>query len=108
MTTKTLTTTWGSLKISITSELHLNPYSELRQALQGFAKADGLPEESSETLIQAALNRAYYEPIRKPNKNKAAQVLGSLGGKAGRGASKARSSEQMRAAANKRWDAYRA
>jgi hypothetical protein len=31
-----------------------------------------------------------------------------LGGKAGRGAAKRRSSEQCRAAVNKRWEAYRA
>ena len=35
--------------------------------------------------------------------NKAAQALGRLGGKAGRGRSKARTSEQARAAALARW-----
>ena len=38
----------------------------------------------------------------------AAAALGSLGGRAGRGAAKARSSEQARAAVNARWDRYRA
>lgn len=38
----------------------------------------------------------------------AAQILGRLGGKAGTGASKRRSSEMCRAAVNKRWAAYRA
>ena len=38
----------------------------------------------------------------------AAQILGRLGGKAGRGAAKRRSSEHCRAAVNKRWEAYRA
>lgn len=35
--------------------------------------------------------------------NKAAQALGRLGGKAGRGAAKARTSEQARAAVLARW-----
>ena len=38
-----------------------------------------------------------------PAKNKAAQSLGRLGGKAGTGASKARTPEQARAAALARW-----
>jgi hypothetical protein len=38
----------------------------------------------------------------------AAQILGRLGGKAGRGADKRRSSEHCRAAVNKPWEAYRA
>lgn len=38
----------------------------------------------------------------------AAQILGRLGGKADRGAAKRRSSEQCRAAVDKRWAAYRA
>jgi len=37
-------------------------------------------------------------------KNAAAVALGRLGGKAGTGAAKARSSEQARAAALKRWE----
>lgn len=37
-------------------------------------------------------------------KNKAAVSLGRKGGKAGRGAAKARTSEQARAAAQARWD----
>jgi hypothetical protein len=36
-------------------------------------------------------------------KNKHAQALGRLGGKAGRGASKARTSEQARSAVMARW-----
>jgi hypothetical protein len=36
-------------------------------------------------------------------KNKAAAALGKKGGKAGRGAAKARTSEQAKAAANARW-----
>ena len=38
----------------------------------------------------------------------AARILGRLGGKAGRGASKRCSSAQCRAAVNKRWSVYRA
>ena len=38
----------------------------------------------------------------------AAQIQGRLGGKAGRGAAKRRSSEHCRAAVNKLWEAYRA
>lgn len=38
-----------------------------------------------------------------PPKNRAAVVLGRLGGRAGRGTSKARPSEVMRQAALKRW-----
>ena len=38
----------------------------------------------------------------------AAQISGRLGGKAGLGAAKRRSSEHCRAAVNKRWEAYRA
>ena len=41
-------------------------------------------------------------------RRQAAQILGRLGGKAGRGAAKRRSSEHCRAAVNKRWAAYRA
>lgn len=37
-------------------------------------------------------------------KNKHAVALGKKGGKAGRGAAKARTSEQARAAAQARWD----
>jgi len=37
-------------------------------------------------------------------KNKHAQALGKKGGSAGRGAAKARTSEQARAAAKARWD----
>lgn len=37
----------------------------------------------------------------------AAQILGRLGGKAGRGAAKRRSSEHCRAAVTKRWEACR-
>lgn len=39
--------------------------------------------------------------------NKAAQSLGRLGGKAGTGAAKARTSEQARAAVQARWKKYR-
>ena len=41
--------------------------------------------------------------MKKRIKNPAAQALGSLGGKAGTGKAKARTSEQARTAANKRW-----
>jgi hypothetical protein len=41
-------------------------------------------------------------------KNKAAVSLGRLGGKAGTGKSKARTSAQARAAVNARWAKYRA
>lgn len=44
--------------------------------------------------------------MNKP-KNPAAVTLGSLGGKAGRGASKRRTSEHYRQAALKRWRAKR-
>lgn len=37
----------------------------------------------------------------------AARILGQMGGKAGKGDAKRRSSEVCRAAVNKRWDAYR-
>ena len=40
--------------------------------------------------------------------NRAAQSLGRLGGKAGRGAAKARTSAQARAAVQARWAKYRA
>ena len=40
--------------------------------------------------------------------NRAAQSLGRLGGKAGTGKSKARTSEQARAAVQARWARYRA
>jgi hypothetical protein len=40
--------------------------------------------------------------------NRAAQALGRLGGKAGTGKAKARTSEQARAAVNARWAKYRA
>ncbi len=39
----------------------------------------------------------------KPTKNPAAVLLGSLGGKAGTGKAKARTSKQARLAALKRW-----
>jgi hypothetical protein len=39
--------------------------------------------------------------------NKAAQALGRLGGKAGKGAAKARTSEQARAAVQVRWKKHR-
>lgn len=39
--------------------------------------------------------------------NKAAQSLGRLGGKAGTGAAKARTSEQARAAVQARWEKHR-
>ena len=39
--------------------------------------------------------------------NKAAQSLGRLGGKAGTGAAKARTSEQARAAVKARWEKHR-
>ena len=39
--------------------------------------------------------------------NKAAQSLGRLGGKAGTGAAKARTSEQARAAVQARWKKHR-
>ena len=39
--------------------------------------------------------------------NKAAQALGRLGGKAGTGAAKARTSEQARAAVQARWKKHR-
>jgi hypothetical protein len=45
--------------------------------------------------------------IQKEAVKLAAQMLGRLGGMAGKGEAKARPSEVCRAAVNKRWDAYR-
>jgi hypothetical protein len=44
-----------------------------------------------------------FMKTQNENKNPAAVALGALGGRAGRGASKARTTEQARAAAQKRW-----
>lgn len=41
--------------------------------------------------------------MNTPKKNKAAQSLGKIGGKAGKGSAKARTTEQARAAAAARW-----
>ena len=46
---------------------------------------------------------AYIVAVNK-KLNKAAQALGRLGGKAGRGRAKARTSEQARAAVMARWN----
>jgi len=46
--------------------------------------------------------------MRRKKKNPAAVALGRLGGSAGTGKAKARSSDQAKAAVNKRWEIYRA
>ena len=48
--------------------------------------------------------RLRYISTMKKKLNKHAQALGRIGGKAGRGAAKARTSEQARAAVMARWN----
>lgn len=49
----------------------------------------------------------YWNSMTPPLKNPFAVALGSLGGKAGTGKSKARTTEQASKAAKKRWLNYR-
>jgi hypothetical protein len=55
-------------------------------------------------IMLATTQTLAYISSMKENLNKHAQALGRLGGKAGRGKAKARTSEQARAAVMARWN----
>lgn len=65
------------------------------------------------TLPKPLHNHRTAMEKTQPNTNRnalreAARIMGSIGGKAGRGAAKRRPSDVCRAAIMKRWEAYRA
>ena len=54
-----------------------------------------------------AMEKIYRNSEQRNALREAARIMGSIGGKAGRGDSKRRPSEVCRAAILKRWEAYR-
>lgn len=54
-----------------------------------------------------AMDKKYRDSEQRNALREAARIMGSIGGKAGRGEAKRRPSEVCRAAILKRWEAYR-
>lgn len=54
-----------------------------------------------------AMEKKYRDSEQRNALREAARIMGSIGGKAGRGDAKRRPSEVCRAAILKRWEAYR-